>query len=602
MPQYQAPMADFQFLLNDWLNIDSHYLAVGAEGMDGELVTEIMSQGAKFAEEVVAPLNREGDEIGCKLENGKVTTPPGFADAYQEYVANGWNAMLGNPEFDGQDLPYTAAVPIHEMLNSANLSWRLTTMLTESAVLAVDKHATDELKQQYLAKLISGEWTGTMNLTEPQAGTDLALLSTKAQPQDDGSYLITGNKIFITGGDHDWTSNIVHLVLARLPDAPKGVKGISLFLVPKFLLDENNEPGEANSLSVGSIEKKMGIKASPTCVMNYDGATGYLVGEANNGLACMFTMMNDARFQVGMQGLGICEASYQGALSYARERLQSRSPLGPQQPEAKADSIMHQPDVRKMLLTQKAMTEGLRALSLLYAQQMDVEKYCHDHRKDQAKQILAFLTPICKGFMTDMGTEISNIGIQVYGGHGYVREWGMEQLARDTRIAQLYEGTNGIQAADLIGRKLTRDGGLMLNATVEMLSGRINGMSNKKQLEQAQHLLHEWHQLSCQLLGADVVDVAGAASDYLHYSAYIILGILWLEMADAATASSNINIKNGKAKTCEFFMKRILPKKDVHKAVILSAASDLMDIIITFALFQEGRGLRHDDGELMTGH
>ncbi|MFT6268684.1 MAG: alkylation response protein AidB-like acyl-CoA dehydrogenase [Alphaproteobacteria bacterium] len=576
MHQYQAPMADFQFLLKEWLDLDSHYLAIGAQGMDAELVGEVMTQGAKFAEEVIAPLNREGDEVGCKLENGKVSTPRGFPSAYQEYVANGWNAMLGNPDFDGQDLPYTAAVPIHEMLNSANLSWRLTTMLTESAVLAVDKHASDELKQQYLAKLISGEWTGTMNLTEPQAGSDLSLLTSKAEPLEDGTYSITGNKIFITGGDHDWTSNIVHLVLARLPNAPKGVKGISLFLVPKFLLDEQHEPGERNTVSVGSIEKKMGLKASPTCVMNFDSAKGWLVGEPNNGLACMFTMMNDARFQVGMQGLGTCEASFQGALSYAKDRLQSRSPKGPQQPDAKADSIIHQPDVRKMLLTQKAFSEGLRALSLLYAQQMDVEKYCRDYRKDQAQQILSFLTPICKGFMTDIATEVTNIGIQVYGGHGYVREWGMEQLVRDTRIAQLYEGTNGIQAADLIGRKLTRDGGLMLNATVEMLSARINSMSNKKQLEQAQMLLHEWHQTSSQLLSAEAIDAAGAATDYLHYSGYIILGVLWLLMADSAKKSSNPKIKTGKPATCAFYMKRILPRKDAHKAVILSSASDLM--------------------------
>lgn len=576
MAQYQAPIADFHFLLKDWLDLDSHYLSVKAEGMDFELISEVIAQGAKFAEEVVAPLNREGDEQGCKLENGKVSTPEGFAKAYQEYIANGWNAMLGNPDYDGQDLPYTAAIPIHEMLNSANLSWRLTTMLTESAVLAVDKHADQWLKDHYLTKLISGEWTGTMNLTEPQAGTDLALLATKAEPQEDGSYSITGNKIFITGGDQDWTSNIIHLVLARLPDAPQGVKGISLFLVPKYLLDENGEPGELNALSVGSIEKKMGIKASPTCVMNYDGAKGYLVGEANNGLTCMFTMMNDARFQVGLQGLGSCEASFQGALEYARERLQSRSPKGPQQSKAKADSIMHQPDVRKMLLTQKAFTEGLRALSLLYAQQMDIEKYCQDFRKEQAKQIIAFLTPICKGFMTDIATEVTNLGIQVYGGHGYVREWGMEQLVRDTRIAQLYEGTNGIQAADLIGRKLTRDGGQMLNATVEMLSGRINSMSSKKDIEQAQLLLHEWHQASCKLLGGDAVDIAGAATDYLHYSAYVILGILWIEIADKAKRSSIESLKLGKKRTCEFYLKRILPRKDVHLSVLHETADDLM--------------------------
>ncbi len=578
MPQFKAPIADIQFLLNDWLAIDKHYQDIGAEGMDAELVNEIIAQGAKFAEEAVAPLNREGDEEGCKLLDGAVTTPSGFAQAYHEYIANGWNAMLGNPEFDGQDLPYSAAVPVHEMLNAANLSWRLTTMLTESAVLAVDKHATTELKSKYLSKLISGEWTGTMNLTEPHAGTDLALLNSKAIPQQDGSYSVTGNKIFITGGDHDWTDNIIHLVLARLPDAPAGVRGISLFLVPKFLLNENGEPGERNALSVGSIEKKMGIKASPTCVMNYDGAKGWLVGEENKGLACMFTMMNDARFQVGLQGLGAAEASYQGALSYARERLQSRAPQGVQQPDQKADAILHQPDVKKMLLTQKALTEGCRALAMLYAQQMDVEKYTSDERHVQAKKVIAFLTPICKGFMTDMGTEVTNIGIQVYGGHGYVREWGMEQLVRDTRIAQLYEGTNGIQAADLIGRKLTRDGGDMQQATLQLLSTRIAAMTDGDKQAQANSLLAEWNETSQALLGAKAEDLAGAATDYLHYSAYCLLGILWLDMASAAPHCANELIAKGKVNTCAFYMKRILPRKDTHKSVVLSAADDLMAV------------------------
>ncbi|MFT6085711.1 MAG: alkylation response protein AidB-like acyl-CoA dehydrogenase [Glaciecola sp.] len=578
MPQFKAPIADIQFLLNDWLAVDQHYLNIGAEGMDSELISEIIAQGAKFAEEAVAPLNREGDEEGCKLVDGSVTTPAGFAQAYKQYIANGWNAMLGNPDFDGQDLPYTAAIPVHEMLNAANLSWRLTTMLTESAVLAVDKHATDQLKALYLPKLISGEWTGTMNLTEPHAGTDLALLLSKAIPQQDGSYSVTGNKIFITGGDQDWTDNIIHLVLARLPDAPPGVRGISLFLVPKFLLDENGEPGEKNAVGVGSIEKKMGIKGSPTCVMNYDDAKGWLVGEENKGLACMFTMMNDARFQVGLQGLGAAEASYQGALSYARDRLQSRAPQGVQQPDRKADAILHHPDVKKMLLTQKALTEGCRALAMLYAQQMDVEKYTSDERHADAKKVIAFLTPICKGFMTDMATEVTNIGIQVYGGHGYVREWGMEQLVRDTRIAQLYEGTNGIQAADLIGRKLTRDGGDMQQATFNLLSSRIAAMTDSVRQAQAVNLLQDWNETSQALLGANAVDIAGAATDYLHYSAYSLLGVLWLDMASAAQHSSNDLIAKGKANTCDFYMKRLLPRKDIHKSVVLAAADDLMAV------------------------
>nr|WP_297348263.1 acyl-CoA dehydrogenase family protein [uncultured Glaciecola sp.] len=578
MPQFKAPIADIQFLLNEWLAIDQHYLNIGAEGMDSELINEVIAQGAKFAEEAVAPLNREGDEEGCKLVNGSVTTPAGFAQAYKQYIANGWNAMLGNPDFDGQDLPYTAAIPVHEMLNAANLSWRLTTMLTESAVLAVDKHATDQLKALYLPKLISGEWTGTMNLTEPHAGTDLALLNSKAIPQEDGSYSVTGNKIFITGGDQDWTDNIIHLVLARLPDAPAGVRGISLFLVPKFLLDENGEPGEKNAVGVGSIEKKMGIKGSPTCVMNYDDAKGWLVGEENKGLACMFTMMNDARFQVGLQGLGAAEASYQGALSYARDRLQSRAPQGVQQPDQKADAILHHPDVKKMLLTQKALTEGCRALAMLYAQQMDVEKYTTDERHADAKKVIAFLTPICKGFMTDMATEVTNIGIQVYGGHGYVREWGMEQLVRDTRIAQLYEGTNGIQAADLIGRKLTRDGGDMQQATFNLLSSRIAAMTDSVRQAQAGTLLQDWNKTSQALLGANAVDIAGAATDYLHYSAYSLLGVLWLDMASAAQHSSNELVAKGKVNTCNFYIKRLLPRKDIHQSVVLAAADDLMAV------------------------
>lgn len=578
MPQYQAPLTDYQFLLNDFISLDKHYQAIGASDFDNELVAEVIAQGAKFAEQVIAPLNQLGDEQGCTLANGEVTTPDGFKQAYQEYVQNGWNGMLGSADFGGQDLPYSVAIPIHEMLNSANMSWRLTTMLTESAVLAITKHASSQLQNSYLEKLITGEWTGTMNLTEPQAGSDLALLSTKAIPKDDGSYQITGNKIFITAGDHDWTNNIVHLVLARLPDAPKGVKGISLFLVPKFLLDSDGNPSTRNTVSVGSIEKKMGLKASPTCVMNFDQATGYLVGEANNGLACMFTMMNDARFQVGLEGLGICEASFQGALSYARERLQSRSPAGAQQPDAKADAIIHQPDVRKMLLTQKAFTEGLRALSMIYAQQMDIEKYASDEAKQQAKQVIAYLTPICKAFMTDIATEVSNLGVQVYGGHGYIHEWGMEQLVRDTRIAQLYEGTNGIQAADLIGRKLTRDGGKMLAQTHAVFAQRVSEIADEQGKKQAQTLLQEWLDCSNALLAKDPIAVAGAATDYLHYCAYVLLGVLWIDMADKASGNANKTLAAGKQQTCEFYLNRILPRKNTHKAALNLDSNDLMQM------------------------
>jgi alkylation response protein AidB-like acyl-CoA dehydrogenase len=576
MPQYNAPIKDMQFLLHDWLNLSEHYEKLGLEDFDQELVNEILLQGAKFAEEIIAPLNREGDEQGAKLIDGNVTTPDGFAAAHKEYIANGWNSMLGNADFGGQDLPNTVAVPVHEMLNSANLSWRLTGMLSESAILAVTKHASDELKNTYLTKLISGEWTGTMCLTEPHAGTDLSLLGTKATPNEDGSFSITGSKIFISSGDHDWTDNIIHLVLARLPDAPPGVKGISLFLTPKFLPLSDGNTGQRNLVTVGSIEKKMGLKASPTCVMHFDGAQGFLVGEANNGLACMFTMMNDARFQVGLQGLGVVEASYQGSLEYARERLQSRAPQGIQEPSKKADPIIHQPDVRKMLLTQKAIAEGCRALSLLYAQQMDIERFGEGQDKRKAKNVISFLTPIIKGFMTDMGTEMSNLGIQVYGGHGYIREWGMEQLVRDARIAQLYEGTNGIQALDLISRKLARDKGTLLEDTFAMFSSKVEQIKNTDMQVQASALLTEWFATATELKQQNVVDLAGAAYDFMNYSAYCLLGVIWLSMADTAENSDIESIKFGKKNTCDFYLKRLLPRKDALKANLFSGADDLM--------------------------
>jgi alkylation response protein AidB-like acyl-CoA dehydrogenase len=576
MPQYAAPLTDLQFVLHHWLKSQQHYQQLGLTDFDQELVNEILSQGAKFAEGVIAPLNREGDEQSCKLVDGKVITPHGFPAAYQESVANGWNAMLGSAEYDGQDLPYTVAIPVHEMLNSANLSWRLICMLTESAILAVNKHGSETLKANYLRQLISGQWTGTMCLTEPHAGTDLSLLSTKALPNEDGSFNITGNKIFISGGDQDWSSNILHLVLARLPDAPKGVKGISLFLVPKLLLDANGQPGQANSLSVGSLEKKMGIKACPTCVMNFDAAQGWLVGEANSGLACMFTMMNDARFQVGLQGLGIAEASYQGALAYARERLQSRAPQGIQQPDSKADPIIHQPDVSRMLLTQKALTEGCRAFAMLYAQQMDIEKYGNSEQKQDAAKVIAFLTPIAKGFMTDMSLEVSNLGIQVFGGHGYIREWGMEQLSRDARITQLYEGTNGIQALDLISRKLARDKGQMLAQTHVLFASLVNHIQEAGLKTRASGVLMDWLETSEKLMTLSPTDLAGAAYDYMHYSAYSLLGVIWLSMADSAQHHDSTNIRDGKRHTCEFFVKRLLPRKEGFKANLFNGADDLL--------------------------
>lgn len=578
MPDYRAPLTDQQFLLHDWLGISDHYQSIGKGDFDQELINEVLQQGAKFAEEMVAPLNREGDEQGCTLEDGKVTTPEGFAAAYREYVDNGWNSMLGSEEYGGQALPYSMAVPFHEMIMSANLSWRLLGMLTESAILAVEKHASDELKETYLPNLISGEWTGTMCLTEPQAGTDLALLSTKAENAEDGAHLITGSKIFISGGDQDWTDNIIHLVLARLPDAPPGVKGISLFVVPKFLPNESGEFNVPNAVSVGSLEHKMGLKGCPTCVMNFDNAKGWLVGAPHTGLACMFTMMNDARFQVGLQGLGIAEASYQGAVNYAVERLQSRAPQGVQQPDQKADAIIHQPDVRRMLLTQKALTEGCRALGLLYAKQMDVERFGDEDSKHKAGEITAFLTPIVKGFFTDVSQEVSNLGVQVYGGHGYIREWGMEQLIRDSRITQLYEGTNGIQALDLISRKLSRDGGKKQAVTLALFQEMANAISDEPNKAKALALLDEWDSVSQTLLQQSPEFLASGAYDYMLYSAYTLIGVTWLSMADTVTGHDNETFKASKVNTANFYVNRILPRKEAHKAAIQLGSDDLLSL------------------------
>lgn len=578
MPDYRAPLTDQQFLLHDWLKITSHYQHLGRSDFDQELVNEILQQGAKFAETELAPLNRNGDEQSCVFDGTSVTTPAGFATAYASYIENGWHAMLGSEQYGGQELPYSLAIPFHEMMNSANLSWRLISMLTESAILAIEKHAQPAIKQTYLPNLIAGQWTGTMCLTEPQAGTDLALLTTKAQPNadNDGAYAISGSKIFISGGDQDCSDNICHLVLARLPDAPQGVKGISLFLVPKLLPDTSGDFNIANSLSVGSLEHKMGLKACPTCVMNFDAATGWLIGKPHSGLACMFTMMNDARFQVGLQGLGVAEAAYQGSVTYAKDRLQSRAPQGVQQPAAKADAIIHQPDVRRMLLTQKALIEGCRALAMLYAKNMDTERFGTAEEQQQASELLAFLTPIVKAFFTDMGQDMTNIGVQVYGGHGYIREWGMEQLMRDSRITQLYEGTNGIQALDLISRKLTRDSGKKQAITRRYFSELSSAITDNERQATANAILAEWDDVSQSLLHQTPEFVAAGAYDYLMYSSYSLLGICWLSMADTAAQQAGTEFAASKLKTCDFYLKRILPRKSLHRQLLSLGSDDLL--------------------------
>jgi alkylation response protein AidB-like acyl-CoA dehydrogenase len=467
---------------------------------------------------------------------------------------------------------------------AASLSFRIYSGLTEGAVLAVHRHGCEALRQTWLGKMVSGEWTGTMCLTEPQAGTDLALLRTRAQPHVDGSYLITGSKIFIRGGEQDLTDNIIHLVLARLPDAPAGVKGISLFLVPKILADDRR-----NALSCGALEHKMGIKGASTCVMNFDGAQGWLVGEPNQGLSCMFTMMNDARFQVGLQGLGVAEAAFQGGLAYARERLQSRSLTGAVAPDKAADPIIVHPDVRRMLLTQKSLTEGCRMLGAYTARQLDLEHGAPepDNRR-AAMRRAALLIPIVKGFFTDVGQEVASLGVQLYGGHGYIREWGMEQLMRDSRITQLYEGTNGIQALDLVRRKLMGDGGAELHALIDELAQHVEAAGHRPQLQDmasaVSQRLEQWRELGKTIIDAcqrDPQEIGAVSVDFLAYSAYVLLAGLWLQAAvrageTLANGTGESAFYQAKLQTADFYWRRVLPRASAHREALLGGANCLM--------------------------
>ncbi|QPG62637.1 acyl-CoA dehydrogenase C-terminal domain-containing protein [Pseudomonas sp. BIGb0427] len=578
---YQAPLRDMRFVLHELFDVSGHCQQLG-NGLDRETIDGVLEEGARFAAEVVAPLNRNSDEQGCRLHDGQVTTPDGFRQAYKRYVEQGWASMTGPLDFGGQGFPQMVSASFHEMLMAASLSFRIYSGLTEGTVLALDRHGSAALKQRYLAQLVSGEWTGTMCLTEPQAGTDLALLRTRAMPQADGSYQLSGSKIFISGGEQDLSANIIHLVLARLPDAPPGVKGISLFLVPKRLVNADGTLGARNALSCGALEHKMGIKGASTCVMNFDGASGWLVGEANQGLACMFTMMNDARFQVGLQGLGIAEAAFQGGLVYARERLQSRAISGAKAPNKAGDPIIVHPDVRRMLLTQKTLSEGCRMLAAYTARQLDLEHHC-----SAAKRRAALLIPIVKAFFTDCGQEVASLGVQLYGGHGFIREWGMEQLMRDSRITQLYEGTNGIQALDLVRRKLLGDGGSELNALIDELATQVAQASRQAPMaERVGQCLQQWRALGESVLQAcrhDPEEIGAVSVDFLAYSAYVLLAALWLQAAERASAalaagSSEAAFYQAKLQAADFYLRRVLPRAGAHREALLAGAGCLMSL------------------------
>lgn len=592
MPQYRAPLRDIQFVMNELLDAETHYQQIpGGEEATPDMVDAIIQEGARFCEEVLSPLNQTGDNEGCQLENGEVKTPSGFKEAYQQYIEGGWPSMTGDVELGGQGLPNSLSMVMSEMVGTANWSFGMYPGLSHGCMSTLEAHGSEEQKQTYLPKMISGEWTGTMCLTESHCGSDLGILRSKAQPNDDGSYRISGEKIFISAGDHDMAENIIHLVLARLPDAPEGTKGISVFVVPKFIPDANGNPGERNAVSVGSIEEKMGIHGNATCVLNFDEATGYLIGEPHKGLSYMFTFMNIARIGTAIQGLGSAELSFQGALEYAKERQAMRALSGAKNPEGKADPIIVHPDVRRMLMTQKTLAEGGRALIYYAAQQADITMRSDDSEaRKEADELLSFLTPIAKAFLTETGIEAANLGVQVYGGHGYIAEWGMEQILRDSRIGAIYEGTTGIQALDLLGRKVLMTQGESLKRFTKKvhLFCKENG-DNKELSEFIEPLAafnKEWGDLTMKLGSAAMKDreeVGAASYDYLMYSGYGVLAYLWAEMAEVAQrklqeGTSEQAFYEAKLQSARFYFQRMLPRAKAHADAMTSGAGNLMDI------------------------
>lgn len=592
MAEYKAPLRDMQFLLKDVFEADKLWARLPgvADVVDPETADAILEEAAKIANEVLAPLNREGDEQGSKWEDGNVTPPEGFAEAYQTYIEGGWNGLGGNPEFGGMGMPKTLVGQFEEMIQGSCMSFGLAPMLTAGACLSINAHATQELKEKYLPNMYSGVWSGAMDLTEPHAGTDLGIIRTKAEPNADGSYNITGTKIFITWGEHDMAENIIHLVLAKLPDAPKGPKGISLFLVPKFLVNEDGSLGERNDFSCGSIEKKMGIKGSATCVMNYDGAKGWLVGEPNQGLACMFTMMNYERLAVGIQGIGAAEASYQSAVEYARDRLQSRSPTGVKQPEKVADPIIVHPDVRRMLLTMKAYTEGGRAFSTYTSAWLDRYKFTEDaEEKKLAEGMVALLTPVAKAFLTDKALESAIAGQQVFGGHGFIREWGQEQHVRDIRITQIYEGANGIQALDLMGRKIAMNGGAIYKIFAdEMKAFAAENESDAAMAEFVEPLkvaIANLDELTAHVLEAaknDPNEIGSASVEYLHVFGLTAHAYMWAKMVKVSLAKiaegDTSGFYSSKVSTARFYFKRLLPTYEGLTSSVKNGAEVLFEL------------------------
>jgi|TARA_B110000879_G_scaffold70591_1_gene98616 hypothetical protein len=578
--------------MHEVLAMSDHYKTLqGNEDIDVQTIDAILEEASKFAENVLAPINASGDEQGCTWDDGHVTTPAGFKEAYARYVEGGWPSISHSPSVGGQGLPESLGTMINELSGTSNWSWSMYPGLSHGAMNTIETHGTDAQKTLYLLPLVEGRWTGTMCLTESHCGTDLGLLRTKAEPQADGSYAITGTKIFISAGEHDMVDNIVHIVLARLPGAPEGTKGISLFIVPKVNVNADGSLGERNQVKCGSLENKMGIHGNATCVMNFDGAKGYLIGPANKGLSCMFTFMNIARIGTAVQGLCSAEGAFQGALEYSKERLQMRSLAGPVEPEKPADPIIVHPDVRRMLLTAKAFAEGGRML-VYYLSQLN-DTVTHNGTTDEAKEaevLLSLLTPIAKAFMTETGLESANLGMQCFGGHGYIREYGMEQIVRDARISTIYEGTTGIQALDLLGRKVLMTQGQSLKAFTKKIhlfcKAEAGNEVMAEFIEPLMALNKEWGDLTMKVGMAALKDrneVGAASVDYLMYSGYVTQAYLFARAAkvsqDAlAKGAGDIDFYQAKLFTAQFFFSRLLPRTQTHATTMLAGAGTLQGL------------------------
>ncbi|ASP49478.1 acyl-CoA dehydrogenase C-terminal domain-containing protein [Cognaticolwellia beringensis] len=589
MPEYKAPIRDIKFVMQELLDCDKHYQHLGYNDASEDMVNAILTEAAKFTEQVIAPINQIGDQQGCTWTDGVVTTPDGFKDAYQQYVEGGWPTLAQSVEFGGQGLPHSLNSAISEMMSAANHSFSMYPGLSHGALATIEAHGTEIQKQQFMPNLVEGTWTGTMCLTEAHCGTDLGMLRTKAELSADGSYSLTGSKIFISAGEHDLSDNIVHIVIARIPGSPEGSKGISLFIVPKFNVNDDGTIADRNGVSCGSIEHKMGINANATCVINFDNAKGYLIGEVNRGLNCMFTFMNSARLGVALEGTAAAEASFQGALAYAKDRLQMRSISGIKNPNGPADPIIVHPDVRRMLLTQKSITEGGRALIGYLSQLVDITHAEKDKIKVvNAETKLALLTPIAKALLSELGFECTSHGVQIFGGHGFIKEWGMEQLMRDTKISCLYEGTTGIQALDLLARKILGSKGAILQPFMADVGDFCQAnASNNAMAEQIQTLsayFEQWQSITATVgkkAQSNADEIGGASVDYLMFAGYVTLAYFWAQMASVAhnklqSGAEDRAFYQAKLHTCEFYFKRILPRAKGHAACIEGGVDSMM--------------------------